>query len=199
MHCEKNCSCILCLQLTGCEKCVNENVQSENFILCKSGFERPKKLTFFGMELDIANQKNSFSDDIECKINSNDKRNSEIDDVGDVVDDEITKRRHKSVIYVGTVKSTSGECTVQLANKFPSKIISKETLDEQMSLVSTENSKIVTVVFHDTFSYATQIVNELTSACDTNWSDNEDDFPLGMEAEYLTRNPHMIRSTENAR
>lgn len=183
---------MLCLELKGCEKRLDKSEQSENFILCKSNLEKPKKLTFFGM----VNEQNCFSNIQYNKSNSDkEKPDKNVNDAVFIRDENLTESRHKSVIYVGnsTLKTINDENEKQPSNKTFPKIVSKEVLDEHMSLVSTENSKIVTVVFNDTFSYATQIVNELTSPCDIYWSDTEDDLPLGMEAEYLTRN-HSIQS-----
>lgn len=143
------------------------------------------------MHLDLESQENYFGG-VHCtKIDSGNKPKT---DTIDDADENITEGRHKSVIYVGNSTLKTTDNTTQSANKCSSKIVSKEVLDDRMSLVSTENSKIVTVVFHETFSYATQIVNELTSACDNYRSDAEDDFPLGMEAEYLTRIPYSVES-----
>lgn len=167
--CDDNCTCILCLELSGCDVVNGAMGSWENFILKPA--KEPKKYIYFGME-DAQTLKKSFGSKVD--INNN-------DDGG-----EALVTRHKSIIYV---ESTPEKDNDQVVSGKESQIIRNEVIDEYMSLNAAENSNVIIVVFKETFALATQFVNEITSSCPIFYdSCDEDDFPLGMEAEYLTRN-----------
>lgn len=160
----------MCLELNDCDgKLLNtSSAVNENFILCKSDSKKCKKFTYFGME---------------ANMNDTDSLNNlYIEDDSDEIHCNIKESLHKSVIYVNP-KSLS-ELSKNVKN---SEILNKEILDEHMSLYKAEGSTVINIIFKDTFSYACQIINELLM-CEIFWTDDdEDNFPLGMEAEYLTR------------
>lgn len=171
--CDKNCSCILCLELRGCEKQVIMSAMdcSTNFIL-RSNNENNKvksgqiNYTFFGME-DVKSLQKVIKEETDENNNNNDGL--------------IVENKHKSIIYVNDNNST-------ISNDTDAQIIKSEIIDEFMSLTAVENSRVITVVFKETFSYANQLVNEVMLSCQVYYdSADEDDFPLGMEAEYLNR------------
>lgn len=174
--CDKNCCCILCLELRGCEKQVIRKAMgsSENFILRRSteNISEPKKYIFFGME-DAQSLQNMFEKKIdENNNNNNNEREPSIS----------AETRHKSVIYVGATSNS------EFPNISETQIVRKEIIDEYTSLSTVENSSVISVIFKDTFAFATQLVNEISLSCQIYYdSGDEDDFPLGMEAEYLTR------------
>lgn len=163
----------MCLELKGCEtKLLNSSCAvNENFILCKSDLKKCKKLTYFGMEVNM-NDSDSLN-------------NLFVDDDSDEINCNIKESLHKSVIYVDPKSlSNTSELSKNVQN---SEILNKEILDEHMSLYKAEGSTVINIIFKDTFSYACQIINELMM-CEIFWiDDDEDNFPLGMEAEYLTR------------
>lgn len=88
--------------------------------------------------------------------------------------------RHKSVIYVSDA---------EIASNAQPQILRSVVIDEFMSLLVVENSRVVIVVFKETFNFANQLVNEVMFSCQVYYDsdDDEDDFPLGMEADYLNR------------
>lgn len=92
---------------------------------------------------------------------------------------------HKSVIYVNP--KTFGDNLDAAKHDGDSEIILKEILDDYMTLYKTEDSNLIYIIFKDTFSFACQIVNEVTAVCQVFCDDVEDDFPLGMEAEYFNK------------
>lgn len=99
----------------------------------------------------------------------------------------VAKNRHKSIIYVNSGSNNADvESDAEMGG-----IVRSEVIDEWMSLNSVENSNVVTIVFKETFNYATQLVNEVMLSCrvyyESDDGDDVDDFPLGMEADYLTR------------
>lgn len=174
--CDNNCACILCLELNGSERQVIKKAMgaSENFILLRSteniSAPEPKKYTFFGIEDAHTLQKR-----FDQKIDENNNNEAPIE------------ARHKSIIYVST---TLDKYDLDGSREDrESKIVRTEIIDEFMSLSTTENSGVVVVIFKGTFAFATQLVNEITLCCQIYYhsSDDEDDFPLGMEADYLTR------------
>lgn len=161
--CDENCSCILCLELRDCESQVNKATMGplENFILRPSDDSGGQKnYTFFGMQ-DVKSLQ---------RFGKADENNN---------NDVVAKNRHKSVIYV----SDDGNAEVS------SEVSRSEIIDEFMSLTTVENSRVVSVVFKGTFSFATQLVNEVMFSCQVYYDSDgdEDDFPLGMEADYLNR------------
>lgn len=170
--CDENCSCILCLELRGCEKQVIKNVMgsTENFILRQStesisAIIEPKKYTFFGID-----DAQSLKDIFEGKIDENNNNNL------------AQETKHKSVIYVSSTPHS------EASNNAKTQIVRKEIIDEYTTLSAVEASRVVTVIFKATFAFATQLVNEITLSCQIYYdSGDEDDCPLGMEADYLTR------------
>lgn len=193
MRCDKYCDCILCLELKGCEQHLQDNVDTvaSNFILAKPDkglndlmAQNGKRYTFFGMQVEGDFEKFS-------TLGKSEIKNDEIKDSlcgekviqkpEDKTDDHSNQmsHKHKSVIYVNDGASTSVEDAIE-------EITKNEYIDEWMSLCSRENSTEINVIFKNTFSLASQIINEVhsTSLIPTD-EENEDDFPLGMEAELL--------------
>lgn len=171
MTCEENCACILCLQLKGCERKLKTlSNDSANFILTKPSEkfpklnekipddDEPKKLMFFGMDADF--EKFSTLDKTERPEPENTPEN-----------------RHKSVIYVNDdgKEDAGGKSTIEVS----------EQIDEHMSFHSIENSNVITVIFKNTFGFASQIINEVHMCGYEYYSDESDDFPLGMEADMF--------------
>lgn len=164
MGCDEFCNCILCLELKSCDKANLSSDNTDNFILTKPEnveFRDSTKYTFFGMEKDPWLNENPPKEE-EDKNEENCK---------------ITENKHKSVIYVNDdLKTESIEDT--------SRITIKEIIDEYMSLDSLENSHVINVIFKNTFSLASQIIEDVRT-CNEYYSDSSDDFPLGMEADML--------------
>lgn len=172
MTCEENCTCILCLQLKGSEKKLRTfSNSSDNFILSKpidfpklnekiSDEDEPKRLTFFGMDADFE------------KFSTLEKTENTLPDT-----ENPTDNRHKSVIYVNDDgKENAGDnSTIEVS----------EQIDEQMSFHSIENSNVINVIFKNTFAFASQIINEVHMCGYEYYSDESDDFPLGMEADMF--------------
>lgn len=166
MTCDENCSCFLCRELHGCEgRIENGKGAPENFILSKSKanvFDLTK-YTFFGMVND--------SKCAEAAANEN----------GIEAKSEKAEVKHKSVIYIDKADENNNESDVQNSNAPVN-----EKVDEFMSLDSIQDTSVVNVVFKNTFSFATQIVNDVFTP--ETWSDvDSDDFPLGMEADYFNK------------
>lgn len=89
------------------------------------------------------------------------------------------ENKHKSVIYV------NDEPQLDVDNiEENSRITITEQIDEYMALDSIENSHIINVIFKNTFSFASQIIDDIRT-CNEYYSDSYDDFPLGMEADLL--------------
>lgn len=188
MTCDENCSCLVCLQLSGCEKNLKNDLK-ENFILTKSDANKtratcklisdsePKVFTYFGMEIDFAN--NNFE-----KFSTIGKPTEIPDDLLENLEPqcktcEINENKHKSVIYVNDGNNSSKMIDAN------SNIVISEKIDEYMSLDTIENSSIINVVFKETFSLASQIINEIHMCGNEYYSDESDDFPLGMEADLF--------------
>lgn len=170
MVCDPHCSCILCLELNGCDnKLICDNDENNNFILAPKKVDRvkdKKKFTFFGMEVDDNNN-------FKMKLNTEDQK---IDKKEDVKTPEVPENKHRSVIYVND------------NNKFISpEIKNSEIIDEQMSLEATESCDFINVIFKNTFSLATEIINEVEMCNDIcyGFDDDDDEFPLGMEADLM--------------
>lgn len=87
------------------------------------------------------------------------------------------ENRHKSVIYVNDdgKEDAGGKSTIEVS----------EQIDEHMSFHSIENSNVITVIFKNTFGFASQIINEVHMCGYEYYSDESDDFPLGMEADMF--------------
>lgn len=166
MTCDENCKCFLCRELNGCEERIaNGKYVPDNFILSKSKanvFDLTK-YTFFGMVeddkcTDAIHNENNF--DVKC---------------------EKAEIKHKSVIYIDKADENNNDANVKNSNSSVN-----EKVDEYMSLDSIQDSNVVNVVFKNTFSYATQIVNDIITP--ETWSDiDSDDFPLGIEADYFNK------------
>lgn len=186
MRCPENCSCILCLELNGCETrfTFNHKSISDNFILSKPETEKKetvketKTYTFFGMENSVlpfvkCNENNivdfdSFKTSAVEKLSENSRHNVSL---------------HKSIIYVDDAMSKTNEngeigggCNVIL----------NEILDESTSLDTVQDSNVINVIFRNTYSFATQVINDVQfPEC---FSDvNSDDFPLGIEANIYNK------------
>lgn len=188
MTCDENCLCLVCLQLSGCEKNLLKNDNKDNFILAKSDNSNkndniinsdcePKVFTYFGMEIDFAN--NNFE-----KFSTIGKPTEIPDDLLENLSQEcktceINENKHKSVIYVNTDDNNTKMIDAN------SNIVISEKIDEHMSLDTVENSHFINVVFKQTFSLASQIINEIHMCGNEYYSDESDDFPLGMEADLL--------------
>lgn len=155
MTCGNNCGCYLCLELKGCEKSLKNLKSFGDNFILKADNNVAKKFTFFGMEIDFS------KDQFEKFSTMGAKKMS----------------KHKSVIYINDVEKKEED-------DMP--IISvSEKIDEEMSVYSVDNSKVINVVFKNTFGYASQIINELHICDDDYFSDDLDDFPLGMEADMI--------------
>lgn len=170
MFCDENCTCFLCRELSGCEEQLeNGKIIPDNFILSKSTanvFDLTK-YTFFGMVNEAAQN----ADDVSSIREEN---KSEIKK-------DVPEIKHKSVIYIDENDENNNVSTSKNAN-----VLVNEKVDEYMSLDSLQDSNVVNVVFKNTFSFASQIVNDIYTP--ETWSDiDSDDFPLGIEADYFNR------------
>ncbi|KAL3267211.1 hypothetical protein HHI36_011347 [Cryptolaemus montrouzieri] len=187
MKCDKNCDCILCLELIGCEENLkSNNLGNSNFILTKPDknlnelrMGNGKKYTFFGMQIEGDFEKFSTieaknTNRSECDLKDEQSEHNEKTETCSDKD-----HKHKSVIYVNDSNTDSAKDSNE-------DIMKNEYIDEWMSLVSREKSTEINVVFKNTFSLASQIINEVHSG-DVHQTENEeeDDFPLGMEADLL--------------
>lgn len=165
MGCDEFCKCLLCLELKGCEPNLKTE-NTENFILAKPENECRDltKYTFFGMD------SNSWFDNShkEVKVSTPNTENC-----------ELIESKHKSVIYVNDDLKLGSD-----AVEDNPRITIKEQIDEYMSLDSIENSHVINVIFKNTFSLASQIIEDVRT-CNEYYSDTCDDFPLGMEADML--------------
>ncbi|RZC39551.1 ankyrin repeat and BTB/POZ domain-containing protein 2, partial [Asbolus verrucosus] len=106
---------------------------------------------------------------------------------------ESTENKHKSVIYVND--DLKGGATNVDDN---SRITITEKIDEYMTLDSIENSQIINVIFKNTFSLASQIIDDVRT-CNEYYSDSSDDFPLGMEADLLKHYMEQRRLSNNSK
>jgi hypothetical protein len=173
MGCDEFCKCLLCLELKGCETNLKSD-NSDNFILTKSEainndcFE-PTKYTFFGMEPNTWFNNNEGEDENQNKVA----------EVSCAQNGEPTENKHKSVIYVNDDLQHDATSVEDSA-----RITIKEKIDELMTLDSIENSHVINVIFKNTFSWASQIIDDVRT-CNEYYSDSSDDFPLGMEADLL--------------
>lgn len=166
MTCDENCTCFLCRELSGCEERIeNGKCVPDNFILSKSKanvFDLTK-YTFFGM------------------VNDSKKNNGTCNENEFETKSEKPEIKHKSVIYIDKSDENNNNADSKNSN-----VLTNEKVDEYMSLDSTQDTNIVNVVFKNTFSYATQIVNDVFTP--ETWSDvDSDDFPLGIEADYFNK------------
>ncbi|KAK9885615.1 hypothetical protein WA026_012379 [Henosepilachna vigintioctopunctata] len=147
-------------------------------------------LTFFGMQVDRnfekfstigSNDKNKKKDDLTCENNTNPKDELQMmnKSLSEVDSSSRIANKHKSVIYVN-------DSTTNIDEESREDIMKNELIDEWMSLCSRENSSEIHVVFKNTFSLASQIINEIHSSNVLHENNNDgDDFPLGMEADLL--------------
>lgn len=176
MSCDENCECYLCRELKGCEDGTGWNGKSvpDNFILTKSKanvFDLTK-YTFFGM-----NEENNVNENVKtCNIEKDMTFNGKSEMLAEV--------KHKSVIYID--KTDENNNNTDNTTNVQNSCVMNEKVDEYLSLDSIEDSNVVNVIFKNTFSYATQIVNDVFTP--ETWSDiDSDDFPLGMEADYFNK------------
>lgn len=191
MRCTKNCKCILCLELHGCEKRFNEAppIISNNFILTRSSAlvrnaMRPKKFTFFGgsgSDFDLTRSAEKAK-----RAEKFSMINSSADNIHQIVESKIegeliTESLHKSVIYVNDL------LTCDENNNDTQNVVLNEKVDEVTQLDTVQDSNVVNVVFKDTFAYASQILNDLNVPEDCNSDVESDDFPLGIEAHYFNK------------
>lgn len=173
MFCDENCTCFLCRELSGCEERLeNGKIVPDNFILSKSTanvFDLTK-YTYFGMATETVQN----ADDDSSIPTIQEENKSEIKS-------DLPEIKHKSVIYIDENDENNNVSISNNAN-----VVMNEKVDEYMSLDSLQDSNVVNVVFKNTFSFASQIVNDVYTP--ETWSDiDSDDFPLGMEADYFNR------------
>lgn len=191
MRCPENCSCILCLELNGCEKRLERSSGdvklSDNFILAKpdgikAKEEDGKTYTFFGMEdcgSRFENRKNTILN--KEKGDFEKIKMMTLDKVKETSNTKENVSLHKSIIYVDdSVSKIDG-------NERNSNVILNEILDESTCLDTVQDSNIINVIFRNTYSFATQVINDVQfpECC---LSDvNSDDFPLGIEANLYNK------------
>ncbi|XP_063912415.1 ankyrin repeat and BTB/POZ domain-containing protein 2 isoform X1 [Zophobas morio] len=105
---------------------------------------------------------------------------------------ESVENKHKSVIYVNDDLKSD-----ERVEDNP-RITIKEKIDEYMCLDSIENSHVINVIFKNTFSLASQIIEDVRT-CNEYYSDCSDDFPLGMEADMLKYYLEQRRLSNNSK
>lgn len=171
MPCSQFCTCLLCRELKGCEKDITPVIHSDNFILSKPPNKPPikecfdnKKYTFFGMDLPVLSDLPQLTSEVQKKSK----------------DEVAIENKHKSVIYVNNENVNQDNCNDTKITT----IKIEEKIDEFMSLDAVENSDVINVVFKNTFSLASQILEDVRT-CNDYFSDSPDEFPLGMEADLL--------------
>lgn len=184
--CKKDCICSLCRQLKSISErkmpktsSSNDNfsfggacIKSEdiNFKKCSS-----KKFTFFGMEVDLENGDfEKFSTVGKSNRRKAKKKNHQVNEIDNV--------KHKSVIYVNNIgDSTSNDCKEDLCIK------STEKIDNELWLefVDLDQCKVLNVIYKRTFAYACQLIDEISINSYEFYPDDDDDFPLGMEADRI--------------
>ncbi|XP_017767922.1 PREDICTED: ankyrin repeat and BTB/POZ domain-containing protein 2 [Nicrophorus vespilloides] len=206
MHrCEKDCKCILCLQLRGCEHNLRADVRvSDNFILAKSSALvrnamssfAPRKYTFFG---------NSNFDNTE-KFST---INSSADNIHQITESKVVRGKeakltmeslHKSVIYVNEMPRDENNNEEEVFGR--NAVVLEERVDDYMSLDSVQDSRMVNVIFKQTFSYASQLFNDLNvqaAACCYSEEDDDssDEFPIGAEAYYFNKTNRPSSNSRN--
>ena len=154
----------MCLELKGCESgSASEAAPNENFFLSKPESHRDgKKYVFFGMHEDSSSTQEG------------DRETPEpVPQAGE-------GKIHKSVIYVDNFPD-GGQVPPAASN-----VLLEETVDGSTSLVSVQDSNVISVVFRNNFSFAMDIINDVH--VNDGWSDvNSEDFPLGIEADVFNR------------
>lgn len=167
MLCKENCICSLCRQLKSFSETKAETGDGLKVRNCR-------KLTFFGMELDLNQQEfEKFS-----TIGKKAKRKVKRLETGEkILKKTEQESRHKSVIYVNE------------AEKLPEQNIKRtEKIDSDFTLELLEHCQVLNVISQSTFSYACQLFDEVTIGSYRFFADDlEDDFPLGMEADMISQ------------
>ncbi|XP_022902026.1 ankyrin repeat and BTB/POZ domain-containing protein 2 isoform X2 [Onthophagus taurus] len=176
MRCHKNCSCILCLELTGCEANILDQKHDTNFILSSKQQQQTeaKSYTFFGMDGPVRMQEEDKNQEESIKPYISEEKK-----VGETI-----SNLHKSIIYVDDQENCE-------------KVVANELIDQETSLTSVQKSNIVNVLFKNTYSYATQLINDVQLP-DCYSDTGSDDFPLGIEA-YIYNKISFKRLSNNSK
>lgn len=180
MICVENCTCILCRELPGCETNIGGEKYSsvnDNFILSSPKNSALKLVNYNKRTSEQIFEPGDSADslDLEDYNNNNHKKYNkrQCEPSSDSV--------HKSVIYIsGTLNNNN-------------KINNTENIDDSTTLASSEaveESNVINVIFKNSFNNAQQIINDVNcpgigTCCD--YIESDDDFPMGMEADFLNR------------
>lgn len=178
--CKENCICSLCRQLKSISERKMPIASSSNDNFSFGGVKSQinnskkcggKKFTFFGMEVDLENGDfEKFSTVGKSNRRRPKKKNSEVD------------IKHKSVIYVNNIgDSISNDCKEDLCIKRTEKVDNELWLE----FVDLDQCKVLNVIYKLTFAYACQLIDEVSINSYEFYPDDDDDFPLGMEADRI--------------
>lgn len=195
MPCIKNCRCVLCKELKHIETCNNQSdITDKNFILMSprssrisDDFERTRSL-----HAKLISEINSKCIDIQKEFVDKCEGDRRANKAGDLLKCS-SDNLHKSVVYIsGSIRSNKINKR-QDGQEHASEVF--ENIDESTFLTYFDENdnlnerNVINVVFKNSFENANQIIKDVTCAnqfCDVFFSD-DDDFPLGMEADFLNR------------
>ncbi|XP_048520074.1 ankyrin repeat and BTB/POZ domain-containing protein 2 isoform X1 [Dendroctonus ponderosae] len=177
--CKENCICSLCRQLKSFSE---TKVEVGDGLKVRDSKNNCRKLTFFGMELDLNQQEFEKFSTIGKKAKRKLKR------LETPKKTELSSR-HKSVIYVNEAEDLHDR-----------NIKRTEEIDSDFTLELLEHCQVLNVVSQSTFSYACQLLDEVTIGSYRFYEDDfDDDFPLGMEADMISEYLSYKRLSSNSR